>query len=327
MKQFCIFIIVIFFASSLSAQDQWELDMMEEESLILFNTGQQLRFIADHILEYDHQLSNLDTSQQNGKIEYRILSEQRTKVLTNALWNFQQVTHYYPKSSVCNQALFNKAELHLELNQIDSARIDFVTLTQSSIPSVRDSNEVSHFWDEHYHNFKNLAYTSLAEIEIRDSNYQLALQYLDKAKEVGYKHFCGNEHQLNAEHSAMIYAQCYYRLDSLDKSIEILLPHALRNPLTFNYEIIELTLKYLREQYNDEFLINELEKSFRHYEKKIKPNSRRERFFIQFLGQELPLLIPEINHNEEEKVIQEILVNEPIYRILKGLPLFPTPTK
>ena len=312
--------ILILLSGSLYSQEQWEIDMIEEDSKYHFDSGSQIYNVAQNIIEFDYKIENLDTTTLKGKLEFEILSRQKKEVLISALWEFERVLEYFPTSSLINQSIFNKAQIHFELNQIDSARIYYLELIDKEILSELDTTEITDIQDERYYNFKNSSYKRLAELEYEQGNYSEALEFLKKSEEIGYDHFCGNEHASNSKYLAISYAKNYYELDSLDKSIELLLPHIFSNGLTRNSDAVELAVKFMSKKYENEYLVLELEKGFKnYYKKKPRPNSKTNRYFINFLNQELQLFMYEEDDIESEKrKVKEILENELIYSILKG---------
>ena len=312
--------ILILLSNSLFSQEQWEIDMIEEDSKYHFDTGSQIYNVAQNIIEFDNQIENLDTTSYKDKLKYEILSDQRNQVLSYALWEFDRILEYYPTSTLLNQTVFNKAQIHYELNQIDSARTYYLKLIEKKIPSELDTSQIVSIKDERYFNFKNSAYKRLSELEYENGNYEQSIIYLNNSEEIGYDHFCGNEHASNSQYLAISYAKNYYEIDSLDKAIELLLPHLLRNGLTRNNDAVELAIKYLLQQYDRDYLISELEKGFNNYvKKKPRPTSKSNKYFVNFLGREIQLFMYEHEDlTKEKQMVKEILENEYLYMRLKG---------
>lgn len=307
-------------STTLSSQEQWEIDMIEEDSKFYFDAGTQIYNVAHNIIEFDYQIENLDTTSDKGRLKYDILSQQRSQVLEYALREFGKVIEYYPTSSLLNQAIYNKAQIHFELNQIDSARNYYLTLVEKEMPSDLDTSEITEIYDERYLNLKNFSYKNLSEIEYEKGNYQQSITYLNKAEEIGYNHFCGNEYEFNSKYLAISYAKNYYELDSIDKSIELLIPHIFRTGLTSNHHVVELALEYMLQKHDSTYLVAELEKGFNDYvKKKPRPSSTSNKYFMKFLNQDIRLFMHEPEDlRQEKKMVMDLIKNELIYKLLKG---------
>lgn len=320
MRYLFLLIITISFANVLIAQEQWEVDMVEEESKYYFDMGVSIHNVVHNILEIDNVLENIDTSLFEGKIEYRILSNQKQLLLRNALMEFDNVVFYYPTSSLINQSLYIKAQIHYELGQIDSACLYYQLLIDREISIESDTSEIIDIRDVKYYNFKNSAYKQLAEIEYELGNYLKSISHLDSAGVIGYVHFCGNEYAANDNYTAIQYAKNYYAIDSLDKAIDLLIPHLFFNGLTTNNESVRLGLNYMLQKYDRSYLIKELENGFDHYIKKEPTSiSGSNKYFIIFLGQEVQLYMfePE-DHRKEAQTVKDVIIKEQIYQLLKG---------
>ena len=107
MKNTKYIILLIQASSTLLSQEQWELDMIEEECKYHFETGTQLFNVSQYIIEFDYQIKYLDTSTVEGKIEWNILKRHKQQILQDALNEFDNILEYYPTCSVLNLSLIH----------------------------------------------------------------------------------------------------------------------------------------------------------------------------------------------------------------------------
>jgi tetratricopeptide (TPR) repeat protein len=179
-----------------------------------------------------------------------------------ALLIFKELINDYPKSENYGRNLYNIPTIYQELDSTEMAIKWFKKVLDDK---KLDDSEVDHSRGifETNTNFKHYASTNIGVINYNSENYLESLKYYQLADtKYPFYNTSGTDLKLNKIKLASNISDCYVKLNQIDSSIVVLLPHALTSsPKAKNYaseKIIQLVKEHKREK----SFFNELDKSF-----------------------------------------------------------------
>jgi hypothetical protein len=215
----------------------------------------------------------------------------------------------------------NEAFVALQLNNKTEAIAYFQKILESDADDKESGGVGSGIMGEPYANYKNRAAKTIAEIYIADSNYTLALTYLDLTNKYPYQHFCGNEFAADALYIAEQYVKCYIGLKDFEKSIDFLLPNIIENGLVNNSSIVKLAFNMLTSKYTKNELKAKFEEAFKNYKIETikKYNHEYTKYFIYYLNRKIEVpswRLDFMNEGEIEKGIEAIYKESRFYKLL-----------
>ncbi|KAA5533807.1 hypothetical protein F0919_14860 [Taibaiella lutea] len=280
---------------------------------ILFEKGLALQELVNNELDTD------EGSEDSIYVEYS--KEIKESILEKAQNYYKELIKDYPGSKYLFRTYNNEAFIALQLNN----RAEAIGLFQEILKSNADDKEKggigSGIMGEPYANYKNRAAKEIAELYIADSNYTLALTYLELTKKYQYQHFCGNEFAADALYIAEQYARCYIGLKDFGKALDFLLPYILENGLASNSSIVHLAFNTLMLNYGKDELKVKFEEAFKNYKVEKVKEYRQEytKYFIYYLERkiEIPLWKIDFMYNGEiDKGIEALYKESQFYKLL-----------
>ncbi|PDS21715.1 tetratricopeptide repeat protein [Flavobacterium branchiophilum] len=292
------------------------------EDLILFEKTVAIQDLVNE--ELDNIINPNDTIDitNEEKIQRNFAIEIKENVLNKVIRDYEELIKEFPKSKLIFRALNNKGFAELELKDYKNAQVTFQKILKSEANDKEKGGIGSGIMGEPYANYKNRASKILADLELKNSNYQEALNYLDETKKFPYRHFCGNEYAADEIYMAEMYAKCYLGLNQYEKAYDILLPNIIENGLANNSEIITTSIDALLKNYKKEELKIQFENCFKNvFAEKVKSNKNEYTTYnINFLNRKIQLeswkLNSEMTEQEREKECQKILAESEFYKLL-----------
>lgn len=253
---------------------------------ILFEKAATLHALVYDDLDLDVDIETEDTTDGVSKYAKTV----KETILEKALVVYNQLIDSFPKSKLVYRALNNKGFIEVELNDLDEAKQTYLSILNSPADDKERGGIGSGIMGEPYANYKNRAAKQLAEIAIRQKNYQEAIGYLEQTKKHQYQHFCGNEYAADEIYTVTTYAKCYNGLQQTEKAYEMLLPYILENGLADNSELVDFTISILLEKYKKEELKAKFEQAFQNAViEKGKGGEGTDRYYIDFLNTKIQL--------------------------------------
>jgi tetratricopeptide (TPR) repeat protein len=292
------------------------------EDLILFEKTVAIQDLVNE--ELDNIINPNDTIDitNEEKIQRNFAIEIKENVLNKVIRDYEELIKEFPKSKLIFRALNNKGLAELELKDYKNAQVTFQKILKSEANDKEKGGIGSGIMGEPYANYKNRASKILANLELKNSNYQEALNYLDETKKFPFRHFCGNEYAADEIYMAEMYAKCYLGLNQYEKAYDILLPNIIENGLASNSEIITISIDALLKNYKKEELKIQFENCFKNvFAEKVKSNKNEYTTYnINFLNRKIQLeswkLNSEMTEQEREKECQKILAESDFYKLL-----------
>lgn len=292
------------------------------EDLILFEKTVAIQELLDYELDniINPKVTIDITSEEKIKRDFAI--EIRDNVLNKVIDNYEELIREFPKSNLLFRALNNKGFAELQLEDYNKAKETFLKILNSKANDKEKGGIGSGIMGEPYANYKNRAAKMLADLELKSSHYQEALNYLDETKKYPYRHFCGNEYAADEIYMAEMYSKCYLGLNQYEKAYDILLPHIIENGLASNSELINTTFDALLKTYKKEELKTQFENSFKNVVAVKETRNKNEYtfFYINFLNRKIELsswnLSEMLTESEREKVLNTMLEESGFYKLL-----------
>lgn len=292
------------------------------EDLILFEKTVAIQDLVNE--ELDNIINPNDTIDitNEEKIQRNFAIEIKENVLNKVIRDYEELIKEFPKSKLIFRALNNKGFAELELKDYKNAQVTFQKILKSEANDKEKGGIGSGIMGEPYANYKNRASKILADLELKNGNYQEALNYLDETKKFPYRHFCGNEYAADEIYMAVMYAKCYLGLNQYEKAYDILLPNIIENGLASNSEIITISIDALLKNYKKEELKIQFENCFKNvFAEKVKSNKNEYTTYnINFLNRKIQLeswkLNSEMTEQEREKECHKILAESKFYKLL-----------
>lgn len=316
MKNILITILLIF-SSNIFGQKK-----NSNEDLILFEKTVAIQELLNDELNNFINLKDTIDIDSEEKIKQKFAITIKENILEKVIDNYNELITKYPKSKLLFRARNNKGFAELELEYYGEAEKTFIKILNSDANDKEKGGIGSGIMGEPYANYKNRACKILADLELKNKNYQKAINYLDTTKKYPYQHFCGNEFASEEIHMAEMYSNCYLGLNQYEKAYDILLPYIIENGLASNSEIIEITFNALLKNYKKEELKSQFENSFKDVLaiKETRNKNEYTFYYINFLNRKIELsswkLNEMMNEQEQEKVIAEIKNNSEFYKLL-----------
>lgn len=292
------------------------------EDLILFEKTVAIQELLDYELDniINPKVTIDITSEEKIKRDFAI--EIRDNVLNKVIDNYEELIREFPKSNLLFRALNNKGFAELQLEDYNKAKETFLKILNSKANDKEKGGIGSGIMGEPYANYKNRAAKMLADLELKSSHYQEALNYLDETKKYPYRHFCGNEYAADEIYMAEMYSKCYLGLNQYEKAYDILLPHIIENGLASNSELINTTFDALLKTYKKEELKTQFENSFKNVVAVKETRNKNEYtfFYINFLNRKIELsswnLSEMLTESEREKILNTMLEESEFYKLL-----------
>lgn len=295
---------------------------ISNEDLILFEkTVAKQELVNEELDDIINPNDTIDITNEE-KIQRNFAIEIKENVLNKVIRDYEELIKEFPKSKLIFRALNNKGFAELELKDYKNAQVTFQKILKSEANDKEKGGIGSGIMGEPYANYKNRASKILADLELKNGNYQEAFNYLDETKKFPYRHFCGNEYAADEIYMAEMYAKCYLGLNQYEKAYDILLPNIIENGLASNSEIITITIDALLKNYKKEELKIQFENSFKNvFAEKVKSNKNEYTTYnINFLNRKIQLkswkLNSEMTEQEREKECQKILAESEFYKLL-----------
>jgi hypothetical protein len=295
---------------------------ISNEDLILFEkTVAKQELVNEELDDIINPNDTIDITNEE-KIQRNFAIEIKENVLNKVIRDYEELIKEFPKSKLIFRALNNKGFAELELKDYKNAQVTFQKILKSEANDKEKGGIGSGIMGEPYANYKNRASKILADLELKNSNYQEALNYLDETKKFPYRHFCGNEYAADEIYMAEMYAKCYLGLNQYEKAYDILLPNIIENGLASNSEIITTSIDALLKNYKKEELKIQFENCFKNvFAEKVKSNKNEYTTYnINFLNRKIQLeswkLNSEMTEQEREKECQKILAESEFYKLL-----------
>lgn len=257
------------------------------------------------------------------KAVQELATEIKETILYKAIDYYQKLIDSFPESKFLFRALNNKGFIELALKDSGDAKLTFLTILNSKADDKEPGGIGSGIMAEPYANYKNRAIKVLADISIQEGNFTEAIKYLDLTNKYPYRHFCGNEYAADEIYMTELYTKSYLGLKNKQKALEVLLPAILENGLADNSDLVTLAYKTLLEEYSKDELQTKYEEAFKHYKvEKVKTKKEAyNQYFINFLNMKIVLnswQLEDLEPGNEQKVINEIYKNSPLYKLLTG---------
>ncbi|AZA53637.1 tetratricopeptide repeat protein [Chryseobacterium sp. G0201] len=311
MKNF-LYINLIFISTVIFGQEK-----IQNQDLILFERAITLQeFLNDNLNDEINQ-DTINLTEQN-KLRRNFAIELKENTLEKVISNYDELIKEFPQSKLIFRALNNKGFAEIENGNYDNAKKTFQKILNSNADDLEKIGVGSGIMGEPYSNYKNRALKTLARIEIRDRNYQQAVQYLNETKKYPYRHFCGNEYAQDEIAMAELYSQCYIKLEQHEKAFDILIPNIIENGIADNSEITILAYNTLIKKYHKEDLKTLFENSFKNII--IRSENKFTSYNINFLNRNIRLpdweLSEAISKKDKEDIIKQILKNSKFYSLL-----------
>lgn len=257
------------------------------EDLAIFNKGNALFNLIYEDLDIDYEMYQLDTTQLEGKIRYKILNNHKEEILERSLEYYEELIDNYPKSELLYRAINNAALISEKLDYYDEAIGYYETILRSKADDSEKGGVGSGLMGEPYALYKNRACKSLASIYIKQKDYKKALKYIKLTKKYPYQHFCGNEYAADDIYISNLYTICYAELNDIKTALKYALPHLFYNGLASNDSILKTIIETLKKNYSKEELLKELNNSLASI--KIKSRKGNEYGYLLFLGVEVEI--------------------------------------
>lgn len=292
------------------------------EDLILFEKTIAIQDLVNEELENIINPEDTADITNEEKIQRDFAIEIKENILNKVIRDYEELIKEFPKSKLIFRALNNKGFAELELKNYEKAKESFRKILNSEANDKEKGGIGSGIMGEPYANYKNRASKILADLELKDNNYQVALNYLNETKKFPYRHFCGNEYAADEIYMAEMYSKCYIGLNQYEKALDILLPNIIENGLANNSELITLTIDTLLKSYKKEELKILFENCFKNVViEKVKQNKNEyTTYSINFLNRKIQLeswnLNDEMTEQEREKQYQRILTESEFYKLL-----------
>lgn len=292
------------------------------EDLILFEKTVAIQGFLNEELENVINLKDTIDLTNEEKIKRNFAIEIRENVLDKVIENYEELIKEYPKSNLIFRALNNKGFAELKLEDFDKAKETFLKILNSEADDKEKGGIGSGLMGEPYANYKNRASKILADLELKNNNYQEAIKYLDYTKKFPYRHFCGNEYAADEIYMAEMYSKCYIGLGQYEKAYDILLPNIVENGLANNSELVNTAYNALLKNYKKEDLKAQFENSFKNITAVKETRNKNEYtfYYINFLNRKIKLsswkLSEMLAETEKDKVIKEILEESEFYKLL-----------
>jgi tetratricopeptide (TPR) repeat protein len=162
---------------------------------------------------------------------------------------FEELIIEYPKSEHYGRNLYNVPTIYQELDSNELAIKWFLKIIEDK---NLDDSEKDHSRGifETNANFKHYSAANIGVINYNSGNYREALKYYQLADvRFPYYNTSGTDIKLNKIKIASNISDCYIKLEKVDNSIVVLLPHALTKSLGTMNKVSEKALKIL-EDYN-----------------------------------------------------------------------------
>lgn len=143
---------------------------------------------------------------ENGMLDKSFFGNDQEKIdAKRGIDSLQQIAHniytrfidLYPKSELMAGALYEKGTIEFWDNDLVEA--------ESSFKKVLSTLKSDYY--------KNESVILLAEIAIKQDNYEKALLYLDESKLYKKQHTCGTEYEVDRRRLERMYAKCNEALD------------------------------------------------------------------------------------------------------------------
>lgn len=218
-------------------------------------------------------------------VEEEFSIEKKEEVLLLALDYFKELISKYPKSNLIYRAINNAALTCEQLGYTEEALEYYKKIISSKANDKEKGGVGQGIMADPYTLYKNRACKRMAEIYLLKKEFDLALKYINLTKKYPYKHFCGNAYATNDIYIATLYTKGHYGLNQIEKALSYSLPHIFSNGLTNNSSLVDLTVKILKEQNNEQKLIEDFKKSIENYYYQIdkKKRHKRTRYYIDFM--------------------------------------------
>lgn len=293
-----------------------------KEDLILFAKTAAIQDLINEELWSTINPNDTTVLTNEEKIKRNFAIEINKNALNKVIKNYEQLIKEYPKSNLLFRALNNKGFAELELNDNKKAKETFLEILKSKANDKEKGGIGSGIMGEPYANYKNRACKMLAELEIKNGNYQEALNYLNETKNFPYQHFCGNEYAADDIYMADSYSKCYLGLNQYEKAYDQLIPNIIENGLASNFVLVNTAINALLKNYKKEDLKIQFENSFKNVtvEKITANKSEYTAYNINFLNRKIKLdiwqLYEGMNEAEKQKEYNRILSESEFYKLL-----------
>jgi hypothetical protein len=318
MKNILITILLLFSAISFGQKKSLN------EDLVLFEKTVAIQQLLDDELYQIMSVKDTIDLDNKEKIKQKLAIEIKDQILNKVIKNYTELITEYPKSKLIFRALNNKGFAELELENYDNAKNTFLKILESEANDKEKGGIGSGLMGEPYTNYKNRACKMLAELEIKNKNFQGAIHYLDLTKKYPYHHFCGNEFAAEEIYMAQMYAKCYLGLNQDEKAYDILLPNIIENGLANNAELVNVAFNALLKNHKKEDLKAQLENSFKNVAviKETRNKNEYTYYCINFLNRKIELsywrLGGIMSEQERGEIIAEIQNKSQFYKLLSN---------
>lgn len=241
-------------------------------------------------------------------------------ILEQAKEKYIEIIDDFEGSPLYFRALNNLALIYLEIDEKEDAIKTFQIILRSSANDMEKGGIGSGLSSEPFSNYKNRAAKKLAQIYIEDSNYALALKYLDSTFYFPYRHFCGNEHAASQIHIATQYTRCYIGLKNYQKAYEAAIPFIFENSLADNSKLLDFALFTLSKKFTKIQLKEKFEKSVKSIfveHKTMKDGNIYNSYYMHYLGQKIYLNgLVRFNRELNIKEIEEECFKSKFYSLI-----------
>ena len=283
---------------------------------ILFEKAVTLHALVYDDLNLDFHIKEADSTDEKAVYAKEI----KETILEKALVVYNQLIDSFPKSKLVYRALNNKGFIEVELDDLGEAKKTYLSILNSPANDKERGGVGSGIMGEPYANYKNRAAKQLAEIAIKQENYQEALGFLEQTKTHKYQHFCGNEYAADEIYTVTAYAKCYNGLQQTEKAYETLLPYIIENGLADNSDLVDFAIKMLLERYKKDELKQKFEEAFKNaIVEKGKGGDGTDRYYIDFLNTKIQIdswMIASGDASERNKELNATMIESGFYKRL-----------
>lgn len=275
------------------------------KDLTLFDKGNALYDLAQKQLNLNQQIALLDSNSIEGKLKINLLQDQKESILEFSLQYFEELITKYPQSNLAFLALKKVALIYEEQNDIDLALDSYKEILAYKSPISR--KKLSEDTRILHSIYKNEACKKLVEIYLEQKDFKNALKYVKLTKEYPFQHFCGNAHAADEIQIATLYTKCYIGLDNKEAALAHSLPQLFHNGMASNAKLVELTVNFLKANYDKEKLITALDTAIEQsYSVMVKSNGEHwDKYYIKYMDVEIQIPTFDLCFYQLEKQVEQ----------------------
>ncbi len=289
MKKYYLYILAILILSSCSSLKNSSSSQNENLDVDIFNKGVAIFEVLDET-SFDYELKNIDTTSIKGKVKYETLYDKKEDILDFAFEQFEKIIDEYPNSKLYHKSLYNLAQISSQLDY-EEDEIKYLQMILNSNANDKENSGRSGIMANPYANFKNEASNRLTGIYLNNGDFNKALEYKKINEKYPLQHFCGNAFASDKIYNAEQYAKIYIGLDNNEKVLDYLLPHIFNNGLASNSDLVDLTIKFLKNNYTQEKLRADFENATKNIYSKTEKNGDNQwtNYYIKYFGSEIEI--------------------------------------